>query len=281
MKTQDTTLFDRIEEAKQYISTIFPSDARMALVLGTGLGEYANGLNDAISIPYIEIPHFPISTVEGHAGKLIYGFRQGIPIIVMAGRFHYYEGYSSQQVTFPIRVLKALGIDEIILTNAAGGLNPHYNDGEIVCVSDHINMMPDHPLRGYNDERLGLRFPDMLNAYDQGLRSEFHSLADKIGMRLKSGIYLGLQGPSLETPAEYKMARTLGADILGMSTIPEVIVANHAGMKVAVFSIVSNLCFPSSKLTVTTLEDVISVVNKTSVQLASLLDAFLEKRKSL
>lgn len=273
------SLFDKIQESKTYIERILIPEAKIAVVLGTGLGDFAQSLTDIIEIPYSEIPHFPVSTVASHQGKMVFGYKSGVPVVVMAGRFHYYEGYSAAEITFPIRVLKALGVEKMILTNAAGGINPHFNEGDIVQVTDHINLMPEHPLRGFNDERLGLRFPDMLQAYDAEMILCFGKIADNLGLSLKQGVYLGLQGPSLETPAEYKMARIMGADILGMSTIPEVIVAKHAGIKVAVFSIVSNVCFPKSAITETTVEAVISTVMKSVGRLQLLFDAYFERMK--
>ncbi|MBK7809048.1 MAG: purine-nucleoside phosphorylase [Saprospiraceae bacterium] len=273
------SLFDKIQESKTYIERILIPEAKISVVLGTGLGDFAQSLTDIIEIPYSEIPHFPVSTVASHQGKLVFGYKSGVPVVVMAGRFHYYEGYSAAEITFPIRVLKALGVEKMILTNAAGGINPHFNEGDIVQVTDHINLMPEHPLRGFNDERLGLRFPDMLQAYDAEMILSFGKIADNLGLSLKQGVYLGLQGPSLETPAEYKMARIMGADILGMSTIPEVIVAKHAGIKVAVFSIVSNVCFPKSAITETTVEAVIATVMKSVGRLQLLFDAYFERMK--
>jgi len=273
------SLFDKIQESKTYIERILIPEAKIAVVLGTGLGDFAQSLTDIIEIPYSEIPHFPVSTVASHQGKLVFGYKSGVPVVVMAGRFHYYEGYSAAEITFPMRVLKALGVEKMILTNAAGGINPHFNEGDIVQVTDHINLMPEHPLRGFNDERLGLRFPDMLQAYDAEMILSFGKIADNLGLSLKQGVYLGLQGPSLETPAEYKMARIMGADILGMSTIPEVIVAKHAGIKVAVFSIVSNVCFPKSAITETTVEAVIATVMKSVGRLQLLFDAYFERMK--
>ena len=273
------SLFDKMHESKTFIDSILTCDAKIAVVLGTGLGDFAHSLTDILEIPYSEIPHFPISTVRSHHGKLVFGLKSGVPVVVMAGRFHYYEGYSAAELTFPIRVLKALGIEKMIMTNAAGGINPHFNEGDIVQVTDHINLMPDHPLRGHNDERLGLRFPDMLQAYDKEMILLFKKISNDLGILLRQGVYLGLQGPSLETPAEYKMARIMGADILGMSTIPEVIVAKHVGIKVAVFSIVSNVCFPKSALTETTVEAVIATVMKSVEKVQRLFDAYFEQIK--
>ena len=266
----------KIEESALYISDLIPLVSKTAIVLGTGLGDFVHSISNKIEIAYDDIPHFLVSTVQSHSGKFIFGYKSGIPIIVMAGRLHYYEGYSATEVTYPIRVLKALGIENILLTNAAGGINPHYEEGDLVIVTDHINMMPDHPLRGKNDDRLGPRFLDMMHAYDEAWIEKFHLICKNINIKLQSGVYLGLQGPSLETSAEYRMAHMLGADLVGMSTIPEVIVARHSGMKVCVFSIVSNVCFPKSALTGTTIEEIILVVNRSSGKLIEILDHYFE-----
>ncbi len=271
------TLHDKIQESVKFIQSRVKTGADYAVILGTGLGSFAKSVTDQIAIPYHEIPYFPVSTVQSHSGEMIFGYKSGIPVIILSGRFHYYEGYTAAEITFPIRVLKALGIKHLIITNAAGGINPHFKEGDIVSVTDHINMMPDHPLRGQNDDRLGPRFPDMMEAYDKSSILSFNKYATELRLDLKTGVYLGLQGPSLETPAEYKMAHILGADMVGMSTIPEVIVARHSEMKVSAFSIISNVCFPTSVLTPTTVEQVISVVNKSGDQLKKLLDRFFEK----
>jgi purine-nucleoside phosphorylase len=276
-KKSMTDLYEKVNESADYIRSLVKTGADSAIILGTGLGDFASVVKDQISIPYAEIPYFPTTTIQSHTGRLIFGYLSDIPVIVSSGRFHYYEGYSATELTFPVRVLKALGITHIIFTNAAGGINPHYTEGDLVLVDDHINLMPQHPLRGHNDERLGLRFPDMMQAYDKETNRIFKKLASELNIPIKSGVYLGLQGPSLETPAEYKMAHILGADLVGMSTIPEVIVARHGGMKVTVFSIVSNVCFPQSVLTETTVEDVISVVSKSAGKLQKLLNKYFEK----
>lgn len=270
-------LYSHIQDALKVINAAFTEKPIFGLVLGTGLGRFIEKMEDKIWIKYQDIPFFPTSTVESHEGALIFGKLSGIPIVVMSGRFHYYEGYSAAEVTFPIRVLHQLGIQHLILTNAAGGINAHYKEGDLVLIRDHINMLPDHPLRGYNDNRLGPRFPDMLHAYDQAARDMFLTLAKKMGLELHSGVYLGLQGPSLETPAEYKMANILGADVVGMSTIPEVIVARHEGLKVTAFSIVSNVCFPQSAITETTVEEVIRVVGNSADKLEKLLIAGIKE----
>ncbi|MBK9257027.1 MAG: purine-nucleoside phosphorylase [Saprospiraceae bacterium] len=273
------TLFDKITESGLYIRSKISEPPFLALVLGTGLGQFAETLDEVIRIPYHEIPHFPVSTVQSHQGMLVFGYKHGVPIIALSGRFHYYEGYSAAEVTFPVRVLKELGAEMLIITNAAGGINPHFEEGDIVIISDHINLMPDHPLRGQNDDRLGLRFPDMLQAYDVEELNEMKHLAEVSGIKLKSGVYLGLQGPSLETPAEYKMGHILGADMVGMSTVPEVIVARHCGLKVIGFSIISNTCFPKSHLSETTVEDVVRVVTNSAGQLDILLDSYIKSIK--
>jgi purine-nucleoside phosphorylase len=270
-------MYDKIQESAAYLRSIVVSGADQAIVLGTGLGNFAKSVTDQISVPYHEIPHFPVSTVHSHSGQLIFGYKSGIPVVVMSGRLHYYEGYSSAELTFPIRVLAAIGIKHIIFTNAAGAVNPHFEEGDVVLVQDHINMMPDHPLRGAHDERLGLRFPDMMNAYSREKSDIFMKHATSLKIPLKTGVYLGLQGPSLETPAEYKMAHILGADLVGMSTVPEVIVAKHCNLAVSVFSVVSNVCFPKSHLSETTLENVIAVVNTASDKLEKIFNRYFEK----
>lgn len=270
------SLYDKVQESAGFIAAKSSIKPEYVIVLGTGLGSLTNEISEQIVIPYDQIPHLPVSTVQSHGSQLVIGYLAGIPVLVMSGRFHYYEGYSAAELTFPIRVFRALGVCEIILTNAAGGINPHYNEGDIVIISDHINMMPDHPLRGENDERIGPRFPDMMHAYDHRKIQIFKKLAQSINITLKEGVYLGLQGPSLETPAEYKMAHILGADVVGMSTIPEVIVARHCGMSATVFSIVANVCFPKSVLTETTVEEVIAVVNHSAGKLQRLILKYFE-----
>lgn len=272
-------LYQQVEESIQYILSRISSNAKHAIVLGTGLNSLIHNVVIEYELEYKNIPHFPKSTVQSHAGKLLFGKINSTPVIIMAGRFHYYEGYNMKEVTFPIRVLKGLGISHLILSNAAGGINPHYSEGDIVMIEDHINMLPEHPLKGANEERWGVRFPDMMHVYDSDINETMMQLAKKHTIDLKKGVYLALQGPSLETPAEYKMAHIIGADLVGMSTVPEVIVAKHAGMKVTVFSIVSNICYPKSNLSETTIDDVIQVVNQASSVLNTLLLAYFENYK--
>lgn len=209
-------------------------------MLGTGLGQLASEITDSYEIPYTEIPHFPVSTVEGHAGKLIFGKLGTTDIMAMQGRFHYYEGYTMQEVTFPVRVMYELGIKTLFVSNAAGGMNPDFKIGDLMVITDHINMFPDHPLRGKNIPT-GPRFPDMHEPYDHALIAKADQVALKHGIPLRHGVYVGVQGPTFETPAEYRMYRILGGDAIGMSTIPEVIVARHCGIKAFGISIITDL----------------------------------------
>lgn len=231
----------KIIETADYIKDRFSEIPLYAIVLGTGLGELANSITDKEEIPYVEIPNFPVSTVEGHSGKLILGKLGSVKVLAMQGRFHYYEGYGMEEVTFPIRVFQALGVKYLFVSNAAGGMNSSFDIGDIMLIEDHINLFPEHPLRGPNDEKLGVRFPDMSNAYDKDLRKLAMQIAHKNKIKLQHGVYVGTQGPTFETPSEYNYFRIIGGDAVGMSTVPEVIVANHAKLKVLAFSIITDL----------------------------------------
>jgi purine-nucleoside phosphorylase len=270
-------LFDHIQEAVHFIRTKTKELPAIAIVLGTGLNNLIDEVEISCAIDYHEIPHFAQSTVASHKGQLVFGTITGIPIVIMAGRLHYYEGYSMQQVSFPIRVLKFLGINTLFLSNVSGGVNADYNAGDIVVVKDHINLLPENPLRGFNDERIGPRFPDMLDAYDPELRTEAIKIAQTLRIPFHEGVYASLQGPNLETPAEYNFANKIGADLVGMSTIPEVLVARHMDMKVLVISIVSNKCFPLSSIQKTSLESVISVAQIAEPRLRSIFKALIKK----
>jgi purine-nucleoside phosphorylase len=242
--TMTISIYDAAEEARDFILSRLPVDAarpRIALVLGSGLGAFADRLDAPVFIPFRDIPHFSQSTVEGHSGRLVIGAIHGIPVAVMQGRVHGYEGYSAQQVTFPVRVLGLLGVETMIVTNAAGGINTGYRQGQLVVLSDHINLTGSNPLIGPNDERLGLRFFDMSEAYSKRLRGHAHAAAVAIGIEAAEGVYLGLSGPNFETPAEIRAFRTLGADLVGMSTVHEVIVARHMGIEVLGISCVTNM----------------------------------------
>lgn len=233
-------MLSKINEAAAYLKSHFSQQPRVGIILGTGLGGLVNEINIEKAIPYEQIPHFPVSTVEGHCGKFIIGTIGNVPVVAMQGRFHFYEGYGMVQVTFPVRVMKVAGIDKLIVSNASGGLNPSFKVGDIMVITDHINMFGTNPLIGKNSEYFGPRFPDMSEAYSKRLRALAYEVAKKNNIELKEGVYVGTTGPSFETPAEYKMFRVLGADAVGMSTVPEVIVARHAGMEVFGVSIITN-----------------------------------------
>lgn len=271
------TYYNQILESAAFIKSKTGEIPVVGVMMGTGLSSITDHITKGIEIDYSDIPNFPKSTVQSHKGKLIVGLLDGCPVVVLAGRWHYYEGYSAKELTFPIRVLKQLGLETIIFTNVSGGTNESYNAGDLVIVKDHINMIPDHPLRGENDDRLGARFPDMLTTYNQDLRSLINSTASKLSISISEGVYYGLQGPSLETPAEYVMIHKVGADMVGMSTVPEVIVAKHAGLRIAAISIISNVCYPPERITETTVEEVIEVANKASEKLNILLTHLIKE----
>ncbi len=234
-------MLETIRQTSNYIKNKIREIPNTAIILGTGLGELVHEIDNKQIIPYAEIPNFPVSTVEGHSGNLIVGTLGGKKVLAMQGRFHYYEGYSMQQVTFPIRIFQALGIQYLFVSNAAGGMNPTFDIGDIMLIEDHINLFPEHPLRGKNCDELGPRFPDMSEAYDKQLRLMAMEIAKEKNIKLQHGVYVGVQGPTFETPAEYYFFRIIGGDAVGMSTVPEVIVANHAKMKVLAFSIITDL----------------------------------------
>ncbi len=267
--------YEQIAEATAHIRGRTDFRAATGIILGTGLGSLAQEIEPVAELDYGDIPHFPLSTVESHAGRLLFGNLSGQPVIAMAGRFHYYEGYTMQQVTFPVRVLRALGVRQLIISNAAGSTHPEIGAGDLVFIRDHINLHPAHPLRGPNDERLGVRFPDMLDSYDRELLEAALGIARAQGVRAHTGVYVGLQGPNLETPAEYEFLHRIGGDVVGMSTIPEVIVARHAGMRVLVVSVVSNKSYPIGQIARTTLADVLAVVRAAEPQLARVVKALL------
>lgn len=233
----DKTLYLEIADFIKSKTSIIP---KIGIILGSGLGSLANSIEESVEIEYSEIPNFPVSTVEGHAGKLIFGYIHRIPVVAMKGRFHYYEGYSMNQVTLPVRVMKFLGIEYLFVSNAAGGLNPNYKTGDLMIIKDHINLFPEHPLRGKNDDTLGPRFPDMSKVYDIDLRQKAIEIGKLFNIKLHEGIYIGSQGPTLETPAEYRMFHLLGADATGMSTVPEIIVARHCDIKCFGISVITN-----------------------------------------
>jgi purine-nucleoside phosphorylase len=230
-----------LQETVSWLKPQIPAGTKTGIILGTGLGELANNIANRKDIPYETIPNFPVSTVEGHSGRLIVGTLGGKPILAMQGRFHFYEGYDMKQVTFPVRVMQLLGFEYLFVSNAAGGMNSSFRIGDIMLIEDHINLFPEHPLRGKNYEELGPRFPDMSQAYDPKLRKLATEIAEANNIKLQYGTYIGLQGPTFETPAEYNWLRIIGGDAVGMSTVPEVIVAHHGGLKVLAFSIITDL----------------------------------------
>lgn len=242
---QSEFTLDAYTEAADYIRQRIRIEPRIGLVLGSGLGPLAEQVEEAVVLPYADIPHFPISTVHSHASQLVVGRLAGQPVCVMRGRFHFYEGYSMQQVTLPVRVMRQIGVETLILTNAAGGVNPTFQVGDLMIIEDHLNLLGmsgNNPLRGPNLEEFGVRFPPMNRTYTRSLRQLADAVAGEIGMSLQHGVYAALAGPNFETPAEIRYLRTIGADAVGMSTVPEAIVAHHAGMKVLGISTITNLC---------------------------------------
>jgi len=237
-------MLEKIRVTANYVRERINATPEIGIILGTGLGGLVNEIEIIESIPYSEIPNFPISTVQGHAGRLIFGKLGNREVLAMQGRFHYYEGYAMKEVTFPVRVMKQIGINNLFVSNASGGLNPAWQVGEIVLITDHINFFPEHPLHGKNENELGPRFPDMSKCYDERLRNKAKLIALQHNIAVKEGVYVGVQGPTFETPAEYKMFRLLGGDLVGMSTVPEVIVARHMDMKVFGISIVTDSGVP-------------------------------------
>ena len=234
-------MLERIKETAAFIQARIENfQPEVGIILGTGLGDFADRIDEKYSIDYKEIPNFPVSTVEGHKGKLIFGLLEGRRVVAMQGRFHYYEGYTMQQVTFPVRVLKLLGIRYLFVSNASGGVNPSFRVGDLMVITDHINLMPN-PLIGPNMAEFGPRFPDMSEAYDKELIRKANAIAAEKGIKVQHGVYIGTQGPTFETPSEYKLFHILGADAVGMSTVPEVIVANHCGIKVFGISVITDL----------------------------------------
>jgi purine-nucleoside phosphorylase len=268
-------VYEQIQEAVAFIQQKTDFQPYTGIVLGTGLGNLTTEVDVVAKVPYDSIPHFARSTVQSHAGQLIFGTLAGHPVIVMAGRFHYYEGWTMEQVVFPIRVMKFLGVEQMIITNASGGINPHLKGGDIVVVKDHINLLPENPLRGENDERIGPRFPDLSKTYDEQLRQKALNYAHEKGIRAFEGVYSAMQGPNLETPAEYSMLRTLGSDCTGMSSVPEVLAARHMGLAVLMLSMVTNTSFPPSVIKETSVDDVIAIARAAEPGLSALVRGVL------
>jgi purine-nucleoside phosphorylase len=261
---------ERIEAAASVIRARTRIAPRVAIILGTGLGGLAREIESPVIIEYGDIPGFPLSTVESHAGRLLVGHMSGCPVVAMQGRFHRYEGYSLRQATFPVRVLRQLGAETLIVSNACGGMRADWQAGNLMVIGDHINLLGDNPLVGPNDDRLGPRFPDCSALYDAGLRALAHRVAAEQGTVLREGVYVAVAGPNLETRAEYRMLRTLGADVVGMSTVPEVLVATHGGMKVLGISIITDMCIPET-LEPASLEKILQIAGAAEPRLTSLV----------
>jgi len=270
------SLNEQLKEATDYIKNETAFKPSVGIILGTGLGSLVDGIDMKATVGYENIPHFPVSTVESHAGRLLFGGLRGKPIVCMQGRFHFYEGYTFQQIAFPIRVMKSLGINTLIVSNAAGGMNPNFKAGDIMLIKDHINFFPGNPLIGLNDDELGDRFPDMYEVYNH----EYQKMAKQVALDLKQplqeGVYVGLTGPCLETAAEYRMLRGWGADAVGMSTVPEVIAAHHQHNKVLAFSIITDMGL-ADNMHPCSLDDVIGTATAAEPKLRELIAGCVEK----
>lgn len=269
-------LLKMIGQARKLIAGKCDLDPEFGIILGTGLGGLASEIEVSCSIDYPEIPHFVSSTVEAHAGRLLLGALSGKRVIAMQGRFHYYEGYSMQEITFPVRVMKAMGAHTLVVSNACGGMNPMWDKGDLMAIEDHINLLGGNPLTGPNDERLGPRFPDMSQPYDHALIRLAEKIALEEGITLRKGVFVAVPGPNLETRAEYRFLRSIGADVVGMSTVPEVIVAVHYGMKVLGLSIITDTCLPDA-LEPADINDIIGVAGVAEPKLTRLVSRVLER----
>lgn len=269
-------LLEKLQETVAYLKEKTNDfKPQYGVVLGTGLGNLTDTIDSVHEIEYATIPNFPVSTVKSHEGKLIFGYLGGKPIVALAGRFHFYEGYSMKEVTFPIRVLRLLGIEILFISNAAGSLNPEIETGHLMIINDHINLMPEHPLRGKNYNELGPRFPDMLKTYDPSLIQMGLNIAAKHGYACHTGVYVGVSGPTLETPAEYKYMHIIGGDVVGMSTVPEIIVAKHMELKVFAISVATDMGYPPEVIQETSLEDVIKVANEAEPKVTTIISELI------
>lgn len=267
-------MWEQVQETVSFIKTKTNFTPEYGVILGSGLGSFTDDIQIEFTLPYAEIPNFPVSTVQGHKGALVFGTIGAKKVVAMQGRFHYYEGYSMQEVTFPVRVMKYLGVEKLIVSNASGGVNPNYKVGDIVIINDHINMVPEHPLRGKNDERFGPRFVNMSEPYSKKMIDVAKELAVKNSIEVKDGIYLGLQGPTFETLAEYKMVKILGADCVGMSTVPEVIVARHMDMETFGISVITDMGNEESIETISH-EEVLEAARKAEPKVRMLIKELL------
>jgi purine-nucleoside phosphorylase len=268
-------MIEQLQETASFLKNKGITNPKIGIVLGTGLGEMVNRIDIKISFDYSEIPHFPTSTVESHKGKLIFGDVNGVSVIAMQGRFHYYEGYTMQQITFPIRIMKMLGIKYLLLSNAAGGINRNFKKGDLVLIDDHINLQPHNPLVGKNIDDLGPRFPDMSAPYSKTINHAFENAAKALQIKLHQGVYASVPGPNLETRAEYRYLKTIGADLVGMSTVPEVIVANHMSLPCAAVSVITDECDPDN-LKPVDISEIIAVAQKADEKLSELFSKTID-----
>ena len=272
-------LHDKIEDAVAEIRKQWDKTPHAGIILGTGLGSLVKEIGIEVAIDYGDIPHFPQSTAVSHAGRLVCGTLAGLPIVAMEGRMHMYEGYPLKMITLPVRVMKALGAELLVVSNACGGMNPNYRCGDIMVIEDHINLMGDNPLIGINDDRLGPRFPDMCEPYQQALVDRALSIARAEDIVAHKGVFVAVAGPNLETRAEYRFLRTIGADVVGMSTVPEVVVAVHCGLRIVGFSIITDMCLPDA-LKPANVEEIIAVANEAEPRLTTLVKGVLAAENS-
>ena len=269
-------IYDKVQEAAAAIRGHVSAEPTVGIILGTGLGGLAEDITVSHTLAYDDIPHFPLSTVESHHGRLVFGTLGNKSVVAMQGRFHFYEGYDMQEVTFPVRVLKALGIQSLFISNAAGCMNAHWHAGDLMLIADHINFQPSNPLIGPNDDRLGVRFPDMLDCYDPQLLALAEQTALELGITLRRGVYVAVPGPNLETRAEYRMLQGWGADAVGMSTVPEVIVGVHGGLRICAVSVLTDDCLPDA-LEPANIEKILAVAAKAEPRLTQLLKEVIER----
>ena len=268
-------MMDQIKDAAEFVRGRGVDAPEVGIILGTGLGKlFVEQIQDALTIPYSDIPHFPTSTVEFHKGNLVYGECRGKKVVAMQGRFHYYEGYSMQQITLPVRVMKHLGVKALLISNAAGNLNMNWTKGDLMLIDDHINLQPDNPLRGPNDETMGPRFPDMCQPYSNHLNVKLIDIARTINIPLRIGVYACVMGPNLETRAEYRYLKTIGADAVGMSTVPEIIVANHVGLPTCAVSVLTDDCDPDN-LQPANIAEIIATAAKAEEKLTGLFTSLI------
>lgn len=274
-----TAYAQQVQQAADWLTERLPQPApKVAVILGSGLGALVDEIEDSLVLPYEEIPGFPVSTAPGHSGTLHYGRIGPTPVLAMEGRFHMYEGYTLQQITMPVRIMARLGVEDMIISSASGGLNPNFEKGDLLLIDDHINLMGDNPLRGPNFDDWGPRFPDMCRPYDPELLRRMQEFTEKLGIRSQTGVYVGLMGPCLETRAEYRMLQRLGADCVGMSTVPEVIVGVHEGMRMAGISVVTDLCLPD-ELEPVSVEEILQVAADAEPKLTRVVRHLIEDRE--